>query len=157
MRTGDLPGWVCAPSCLCSTPMFIMRSACLGPAAQKWKIFSLQNKAAVKGMWREVNSDFRLTWRPLFREGGGAQFWCEHSRFILMETSSTRPYIFLSRGNLSAGSWARLSPLTLEAEGDAVAAASHRKTDTFQSLCQADGPHSTNQQSWLVIPSAVMH
>lgn len=38
MRTRDLPEWVCAPSLLCSTPMFTMRSACLRPAAQKWKI-----------------------------------------------------------------------------------------------------------------------
>lgn len=48
-------------------------------------------------------------------------------------------------------------PLTPEAGRDAGAASSHRKTATFQLQCQADGPHSTNQQSWLVIPSAVVH
>lgn len=82
-----------------------------------------------------------------------------------METSSTRLYIFLSRANSSrvffpepAESWAILSPLTPEAGGDAgAAAASHRKTATFQPLCQADGPHGTSQKSWLFIPSSVMH
>lgn len=57
-----------------------------------------------------------------------------------METSSTRPYIFLSRANSSAESWAILFPLTPEAGGDAAATASHGKTATFPPLCQADGP-----------------
>lgn len=49
MRTRNLPGRVCTPSLVSSTPTFPVRSACLRPAAQRWKTLSLQNKVAVKG------------------------------------------------------------------------------------------------------------
>lgn len=71
--------------------------------------------------------------------------WCEHSGLILMDISSTRPYFSLSRARLSPESWATLSLLTPEGGGDAGAAASHRETDAFHQLCQANGLHGTIQ------------
>lgn len=130
MRTRDLPGGVCAPSLLCSTPMLSKECLSWTSCPEMEDTLSIEQACCEKHV-KGGELCLQVTWRPLFREDGGVQLWCEHGRLTLRETSSTRPHIALYRANSSAESWAILSPLTPEAAGDAGAAASHRKTATF--------------------------